>query len=530
MDTHDPPPRLLLGLDLGQAQDYSALVALKETGHDDQGRKLWAIPLLKRWQLGTSYPAIVADVGAIAEKLTMPTGGPEGPPRKRDMPELVVDATGVGRAVVDIFKAGGLLAKQLVAVTITGGHTVGQEAGAFTVPKKDLVAAIQSVLQQRRLKVARTLTEAATLTKELQTFKVKITTAANETFECLTAGTMVQTRDGPKPIECVKRDHDVLTREGYNKVLWSGETKRVRETCRAAFSDGVILEGTPDHLIWTENRDWVELGNLTCQDRCIPLQAMDEKVETRRSSCSRESSIGSPRATPTISTFIPRTHCIVRSGSTTTGPFQSGTRSIIPMRTARTTTSTILNAFLPESIRRVITNRLTRPARPAARSSLAVVADDQGIMILGSDFAQCAARISADGLTSTSAFNAVRSSPRTASDVTGRSCGSARPCAARPTDTCIESAQRSPARNAEVASRPSTRSRSFVRIIAPPVIVSHVAPVPVYDLIVENCHEFFANGVLVHNSWRTRDHDDLVLAVAIALWVGERKKLEFRWW
>jgi hypothetical protein len=42
----------------------------------------------------------------------------------------------------------------------------------------------------------------------------------------------------------------------------------------------------------------------------------------------------------------------------------------------------------------------------------------------------------------------------------------------------------------------------------------------VYDLVVEGCHEFFANGVLVHNSWRERDHDDLVLAVALALYVG----------
>jgi hypothetical protein len=34
--------------------------------------------------------------------------------------------------------------------------------------------------------------------------------------------------------------------------------------------------------------------------------------------------------------------------------------------------------------------------------------------------------------------------------------------------------------------------------------------VPVYDLTVDGCHEFFAAGVLVHNS------------VALAAWVGER--------
>jgi hypothetical protein len=45
--------------------------------------------------------------------------------------------------------------------------------------------------------------------------------------------------------------------------------------------------------------------------------------------------------------------------------------------------------------------------------------------------------------------------------------------------------------------------------------------VPVFDLVVEGDHEFFANGVLVHNSWRERDHDDLVLAVALASWQAE---------
>ena len=51
--------------------------------------------------------------------------------------------------------------------------------------------------------------------------------------------------------------------------------------------------------------------------------------------------------------------------------------------------------------------------------------------------------------------------------------------------------------------------------------MSPATPLPVYDLSVEGDHEFFANGVLVHNSaWRERDHDDLVLALALAVWYG----------
>ena len=50
------------------------------------------------------------------------------------------------------------------------------------MPKKELVASLQVLLQTRRLKVAKTLPEAATLVRELETFRVKVTEAANETF------------------------------------------------------------------------------------------------------------------------------------------------------------------------------------------------------------------------------------------------------------------------------------------------------------------------------------------------------------
>jgi hypothetical protein len=50
------------------------------------------------------------------------------------------------------------------------------------VPKKELVGVLQVMLQARRIKVAPTLPEAATLVRELTTFQVKITPAANEVF------------------------------------------------------------------------------------------------------------------------------------------------------------------------------------------------------------------------------------------------------------------------------------------------------------------------------------------------------------
>jgi hypothetical protein len=67
-------------------------------------------------------------------------------------------------------------------VLITSGHTIHFENGAWHVPKKELVSVLQVLLQSGRLKIAN-LPERELLVKELLAFQVKITTAANETFE-----------------------------------------------------------------------------------------------------------------------------------------------------------------------------------------------------------------------------------------------------------------------------------------------------------------------------------------------------------
>jgi hypothetical protein len=53
-----------LGLDLGQAADYSALALLERQGRPSP-EAVYHCRHLKRWPLRTSYPDIAADVGGI---------------------------------------------------------------------------------------------------------------------------------------------------------------------------------------------------------------------------------------------------------------------------------------------------------------------------------------------------------------------------------------------------------------------------------------------------------------------------------
>lgn len=116
---------------------------------------------LQRYPLGTSYPAIVADVLRLLGRPELFPGTP-----------LVVDGTGVGRAVVDQFKPA--LGRRLVPVTITAGDQVTESEGYWRVPKRELVGIVQVLLQTGRLLFAARLPLVEILTRELLAFQVKI--------------------------------------------------------------------------------------------------------------------------------------------------------------------------------------------------------------------------------------------------------------------------------------------------------------------------------------------------------------------
>jgi len=157
------------GLDLGQSKDYTALAILERHGEGDEA--IFHARHLQRYQLGTSYPSIVTDVGKMLGR----------DPLRGHNRTLAIDGTGVGAAVVDMFLSADLRAN-LCSIIITGGDTVTNDGLVYRVPKRDLVGIVQVCLQTSRLKIAAALAEASTLTNELQNFQVKITDAAHDVY------------------------------------------------------------------------------------------------------------------------------------------------------------------------------------------------------------------------------------------------------------------------------------------------------------------------------------------------------------
>ena len=95
-------------------------------------------------------------------------------PELKGKASLVIDATGVGPAVTDIFTMRG---RSFKAVKIHGGDAESRAGGTYRVPKRNLVSALQAALQTGTLKIASSLVLAEVLRQELLNFRIKVNIA-----------------------------------------------------------------------------------------------------------------------------------------------------------------------------------------------------------------------------------------------------------------------------------------------------------------------------------------------------------------
>lgn len=161
-------PRFILSVDLGQAHDYTAIGVL-ERAEDSLN-----LTHIERLKLGTPYPTQVARLVSLATS-----------PPLLGACVLAVDATGVGRAVMDMLEVALRplpIRPTTYPVTITGGDTAHHDVEGWRVPKRDLIAAAQVALQQSKLKVASRLPDSATLVSEMLAYRVKIAQDGHDSY------------------------------------------------------------------------------------------------------------------------------------------------------------------------------------------------------------------------------------------------------------------------------------------------------------------------------------------------------------
>jgi hypothetical protein len=175
---------VFIGVDLGQLNDFTAAAVLERSltlgpsgwpERNSLGFPLYTFTCvaIKRYELGTPYARITDHV---VSQLKRPEMGPS--------PRVVLDATGVGIGVEEMFRSA-LSGRDYAchAISITAGRVWSVVARhRYHVSKVHVVGELRSVLEAGRLRVPRNLDHAATLGRELSNFRVKLTDAGAETF------------------------------------------------------------------------------------------------------------------------------------------------------------------------------------------------------------------------------------------------------------------------------------------------------------------------------------------------------------
>jgi hypothetical protein len=167
------PPLYIAGLDLGRPHEFTALSVLERTEVpvcNDPSRMVrhYAVRHLERLPPATPYAEVFARLAEVFA----------APPLRGS--RLVVDYTGVGRPVLDMLRKAKVGA-QVIPLFVTAGHRhTSDERGGWCVPRQELAATLQVLLQSRRLQVTPALPEVAMLVRELAAFQVKVTVTTKE--------------------------------------------------------------------------------------------------------------------------------------------------------------------------------------------------------------------------------------------------------------------------------------------------------------------------------------------------------------
>ena len=167
-----------IGVDLGQKRDFTAIAILErrdpglahflDPWHVDE--TAYELRHLERLPLGTPYPRVVEHIAALTRL-----------PELHRCCELVVDGTGVGAPVVDLLREANLSCP-ITGVSITSGEQAQYGHRSSTVPKRDLIAALEVMLDEEELKIAAALPERRRLVDEFMSLKAAPTKTGHQTF------------------------------------------------------------------------------------------------------------------------------------------------------------------------------------------------------------------------------------------------------------------------------------------------------------------------------------------------------------
>jgi len=164
--------RYILSLDPAQLRDWSALSAIQMQWNLDKKRHEYALVALNRKQQ-LPYDQIVDWVISTLQK-------PIFREQTTDYPELVLDATGVGVAINDMFRQRGIRPR---AVMITSGNVKTKVGSIYHVGKAKLIGSFLSAYDSGKVQVNPNHPMWPQLEKEMLAFRAEMSSQGHAKFE-----------------------------------------------------------------------------------------------------------------------------------------------------------------------------------------------------------------------------------------------------------------------------------------------------------------------------------------------------------
>lgn len=323
---------------------------------------------------------------------------------------------------------------------------------------------------------------------------------------CLAAGSLITTMRGRVPIEQVTTEDRVWTRAGWKRVLWSGISAVNREVVEIHTQQGRKLVCTPDHEVFC-NGAFTRADAMRYNDDLTTIGGLSWLQE--KWLCLKACAISLIPSLDTMQPATPRTgkakHFTGQYGNTTKVLSRKVLQSITKTITSSITTSTTTSCCLTQSTRRSTGKRIENASWQLLGKTLR-----RQVLLLrrGTVLKKAGSGI---------AIMPKQSTPRT---FHGKQCasGAKEPFsisalevglgfvltlvglrAATPVGLIMSSA------SAPSAEKPSQLTSTRESLTAPDRVlcvcaIGRIEP-KVYDLTIEGQHEFFANGILVHNCW-----------------------------
>lgn len=327
---------------------------------------------------------------------------------------------------------------------------------------------------------------------------------------CFPSGTLVATINGDVPIELIRAGDMVLTRSGYRKVLAAGQTGITNVLIAIKHETGV-LRGTVNHPVFVQDRGWTPLDSVSYADKIVVCQEHDLSANLLFSTESNSVDIQS-RSGARIARISGRTST---TANVVFSRFTKRFGNRLTVKFLKDVISTTLTKI--RSIMRLkILNALRKPSIMPSIRSIQSDCPTCSLTLKKSD------RLLSSGMEAIPACDGIANMARECSATDQKSRSNARiavktfrletqianeqsivpmPAAHQPAESLVLTTKIVNANGAVVRSESTNTLKLNVALSSVlSVGVERLSEqITVHNLSVADHHEYFANGVLVHN-------------------------------